>query len=114
MKPVHPRPEGPLSFITGACQIRTEVTFLSFLRFMAREMVAATQGIRGHSLGDQLPSSPSALPRQGCGQRHLQAKPTPTLENGLKGWAMTISAQALRVLTVCVVELLGPFYRWTH
>ena len=78
---------------------------------MARELVAATQGIRGHSLGDQLPSSPSALPRWVCGQSHLQAKPTPTLESGLNGCAMTISAQALRVLTVCVVELLGPFYR---
>ena len=52
---------------------------------MAQELVAATQGIREDSLGDQLPSSPSALPRQDCGQLHLQVKPTPTLENGLKG-----------------------------
>ena len=31
--------------------------------------------------------APLSSPRRVCGQRHLQAKPTPTLENGLKGWA---------------------------
>lgn len=111
MKPVHPCPGGTSILYNWGLSEQDRSHFLSFLRFMARELVAATQGIRGDSLGDQLPSSPSFLPRRGCGQRHLQAKPTPTLKNGLKGWALTISAQALRVLTVCVVELLGPFYR---